>query len=93
MSHNRQLQDIEKELRELKNHPIYRKKNLTFNIIAGITMIAALRCCSYASDIYDMHKVYTKNVIENDAPEKFYEINGERVYLEIDGKSVDEYFK
>lgn len=34
-----------------------------------------------------------ENVIGSESPEKFYELNGQRVYLEIDGKSVEEYVK
>ncbi|MBU0466326.1 MAG: hypothetical protein KJ718_02545 [Nanoarchaeota archaeon] len=33
----------------------------------------------------------TENVIGGNAPEKFYEIAGKRVYLEIDGQPVDNY--
>jgi hypothetical protein len=32
-------------------------------------------------------------VVGDATPDKFYEINGKKAYLEIDGKSVDEYFK
>lgn len=35
----------------------------------------------------------TKNVLGQKEPEKFYELNGRRIYLEIDGKPVEEYFK
>lgn len=38
-------------------------------------------------------QVQTANVIEGSAPEKFYEIGGQRAYLEIDGKPVAEYAK
>ena len=34
-----------------------------------------------------------ENVIGNETPDKFYEIDGRRVYLEIDGKPVEEYLK
>ena len=33
------------------------------------------------------------NVVAGPELEKYYEINGKRVYLEIDGASVEEYFK
>lgn len=33
------------------------------------------------------------NVIGGETPEKFYEIDGKRVYLEIDGKPVEQYFR
>ncbi|MBR9683766.1 hypothetical protein GOV03_04470 [Candidatus Woesearchaeota archaeon] len=38
-------------------------------------------------------QVQVENVIGYDAPEKFYEIDGQRVYLEIDGKPVGQYVK
>ena len=38
-------------------------------------------------------KPITSNVIGNGEPEKFYDVNGQRVYLEIDGKPVEQYFK
>jgi hypothetical protein len=37
--------------------------------------------------------IVTKNVIGVEAPEKFYVVNGQRVYLEIDGKPVEEYWR
>ena len=37
--------------------------------------------------------LHQRNVIGNEAPEKFYEVNGQRAYLEIDGKPVEQYFK
>lgn len=38
-------------------------------------------------------KLVEKNTVGTAAPEKFYEIDGRRVYVEIDGKSVEDYFK
>ena len=38
------------------------------------------------------YEIQTQNVIGEEAPEKFYEINGQRVYLEVDGKPVEQYF-
>lgn len=40
-----------------------------------------------------LYELRTENVIGQETPEKFYEINGQRVYLEIDGQSVEQYFK
>ncbi len=34
-----------------------------------------------------------ENIIGESKPEKFYNINGQRVYLEIDGKPVEEYWR
>ena len=41
----------------------------------------------------NLTNIITKNVIGGHVPEKFYEIDGRRFYLEIDGKPVEEYFK
>ena len=38
-------------------------------------------------------KIRIENVFGSEAPEKFYEINNQRVYLEIDGKPVEEYWR
>lgn len=37
--------------------------------------------------------IVTKNVIGGSEPEKFYQIKGQRVYLEVDGKPVEEYWR
>jgi len=34
-----------------------------------------------------------ENVLGDPEPEKFYEIDGQRVYLEMDGKPVEQYCK
>jgi len=34
-----------------------------------------------------------RNVIGNETPDKFYEINGQRAYLEIDGMPVEGYIR
>ncbi len=38
-------------------------------------------------------KLTVSNVVGGPEPEKFYEIDGKRVYLEIDGTPIEEYFK
>ncbi len=38
-------------------------------------------------------KLTVENVFGGAGPEKYYEINGKRVYLEIDGTPVEEYFR
>lgn len=37
-------------------------------------------------------KPITLNVMGGEAPERFYDLNGQRVYLEVDGKPVEQYF-
>lgn len=38
------------------------------------------------------YKLQEQNILGEDTPEKFYEINEQRVYLEIDGKPIEQYF-
>ncbi len=38
-------------------------------------------------------QVHVENVIGQEAPDRFYELNGQRGYLEIDGKSVEQYVR
>ena len=37
--------------------------------------------------------IITENVIGNKIPDKFYYVRGERVYLEIDGKPIEDYLR
>ena len=37
-------------------------------------------------------KIRIEQTMGNKTPERFYEIGGKRVYLEIDGKPVEQYF-
>ena len=37
------------------------------------------------------YEIQVNDIIGGDAPEKFYHIQGRRVYLEIDGKSIEDY--
>jgi hypothetical protein len=61
-----------------------------------IAMIGSIKSCNRTQEIVDNYQkapqVQVRNIIGNDAPERFYEIDGQRVYFEIDGKSVDSYF-
>lgn len=43
--------------------------------------------------INESREIKTENVMGTSEPEKFYEINGQRVYVEIDGKPVEEHFE
>ncbi|GEM_PF-5969673 len=38
-------------------------------------------------------QLHTENLFGTESPEKFYLINGQRVYLEIDGKAIEEFAK
>lgn len=37
-------------------------------------------------------KIQEAQVLGNETPERFYEIDGQRVYLTIDGKPIEQYF-
>lgn len=66
-------------------------------LMIGITMIAGMKSCNRTADIKEnmqaIPQIQEQNVISQEAPEKFYEINGQRVYLEVDGKPIEQYFK
>ena len=38
-----------------------------------------------------MYEIQTEDVMGNEIPERFYEINGEKAYVQIDGNPVREY--
>lgn len=72
--------------------------------ITGVIAVATLTVCSILgtnctarrieNKIDGLIKKYTlksENVFGNSEPEKFYEIDGRKVYLEIDGKSIEQY--
>ena len=66
--------------------------------VAGLFLYVGLNISDRLKSIDDKlekpkYELQVKNVIGHEAPEKFYEINGKRVYLEIDGKPVEQYFK
>ncbi|HLD00668.1 MAG TPA: hypothetical protein VJC39_02900 [Candidatus Nanoarchaeia archaeon] len=64
-------------------------------IAIGIAAIAGIKSCSRTQEILDSYQkapqVQIENVISQEAPERFYYFNGQRVYLEIDGKPVEQY--
>ena len=70
--------------RKLRNLELYSL--VSIGVFAGIFVANKVGC----SKNYELK---TENVVGNEIPEKFYEINGKKVYLEIDGKLVEEYFK
>ncbi|MFA5084718.1 MAG: hypothetical protein WC475_05090 [Candidatus Paceibacterota bacterium] len=64
--------------------------------VLGIAMIAAVKSCNRGNKLLEnsertqqQQQVRVENVIGDSAPEKFYEINGQRFYIEIDGKPVE----
>jgi len=68
-------------------------------IIVGLTLLVV---CDNNYKITEIERkvekisnipLQTKNVIGEDTPDKFYEINGIKSYTEIDGKSIETYFQ
>lgn len=59
--------------------------------------IAEIRSCNRTQEILDNYQkapqVQVENVIGQEAPERFCDLNGQRVYLEIDGKPVEQYVR
>ncbi|MEK6967360.1 MAG: hypothetical protein AABX51_01890 [Nanoarchaeota archaeon] len=88
---NKGINDIRKKLDEIND----RIPGLGLYIIVGVAMIAAIRSCNRTGDIKEtlQSQVQYQDVIGQEAPERFYEINGQRIYLEVDGKPVEEYFR
>ncbi|MEI7718636.1 MAG: hypothetical protein WCI72_02120 [archaeon] len=64
--------------------------------MVAIAMMSSIDSCCRTKQIIENYQqkpqVQVRNVIGNEAPERFYEVDGHRVYLEIDGKSVESYF-
>ncbi len=71
-----------------------------FAVVLGVAVASGLRCDRQKSieqkvDILlqkSEPRLETRDVMGKYLPEKFYEINGQRVYLEVDGKPVEQYF-
>ena len=92
--------EIKEATDEIYNLPTRTHLRLGFEItnliIAGtfaFTSLSLLKLDKIMNNYQDFSKIQTENVIGNKAPEKFYEVDGKRVYLEIDGKPVADYFK
>jgi len=65
----------------------------TLMIIAGGGILAGIYTAKIDRIEEYVHPVvHAEDVIGKSAPEKFYEIDGQRVYLEIDGRPIEEYF-
>ena len=79
----------------IKNqHSIYDNlPGIGLYVICVVGMVAGIKSCSRTEGLNEMRKVRVENVIGAEAPEKFYEINGQRFYSEVDGKPVESHFK
>jgi len=103
MTIDKDIKEIKSDVKELKE-----RKRWGLYLIAFIAMVNSCDAndnTKYIKHKLDMQEnqqrtaqikcsqVQVRDVIGSKKPETFYIINGERVYLKIDGKPVDEYFK
>ena len=73
-------------------------KLMVFSTFVGIAMIHSCYHDKEMETLQDLiqqplYQLQTENIFGQEAPEKFYEINGQRFYLEIDGRPVEEYVR
>ncbi|MDP4012125.1 MAG: hypothetical protein Q8R00_00770 [Candidatus Nanoarchaeia archaeon] len=69
--------------------------------LLGLGAIIASISCNRVSSVNSPNietkienvQIFTENIRDGSEPEKFYWVNNQRVYLEIDGKPVEEYFR
>ena len=90
---NKKLDQIERNQHSINNN----LPGLITYIVIGIAAIAGIKSCNRTQEILDNYQkapqVQVENVIGQEAPERFYDLNGQRVYLEIDGKPVEQYVR
>jgi len=84
-------------IEELKKRPLSVERTGLYLLV----LCSAVNSCYSAAQAYDEEQRRSRrvdnilqemNVLGNTTPEKFYYVNGQRVYLEIDGKSVENCF-
>jgi hypothetical protein len=99
---------LDDDIKHIKNSQriIMRSQRIIYNAIPGklllygilgVTMVAGIKSCNRTAEIREnmqaTPQLQIQNVIGQEAPEKFYVINGQRVYLEVDEKHVEQYFR
>ncbi|HLC58605.1 MAG TPA: hypothetical protein VJI68_01980 [Candidatus Nanoarchaeia archaeon] len=87
---------LEENVNKLVNEIKGAKSDLMVVFACAVfATIASCNSCIKMNDVlsYVKPELKVENVIGKEAPEKFYEINRQKVYLEIDGKPVDQYVK
>ncbi|MDI6737155.1 MAG: hypothetical protein QME12_01410 [Nanoarchaeota archaeon] len=63
-------------------------------VLAKIGVVAGLAVYAVNYKTEELKpQIHTANVLGAEAPEKFYDIDGQRVYLQIDGQPVEQYLK
>lgn len=86
--------EVSERIKELRHE-------ISYLSVAGVVLaLVGMRGCHHAGRIADSLELATQDkqsiqigdVLGNEQPERFYELNGQRVYLEVDGKPVESYF-
>lgn len=89
------MDEVKSDLRTLRSRPSFIVPSREgLYIMAFIGMIVGVKSCNRTHDLLERTKpleIITRNVIGNSEPEKFYVVDGNRAYLEIDGRPVDTY--
>lgn len=71
-----------------------RQSDIRYNLLSAAIIIFGIGNCALTFGTHALKpKVQTANVMGAEALEKFYDIDGQRVYLEIDGQPVEQYVK
>ncbi|MFH1066239.1 MAG: hypothetical protein V1734_07045 [Nanoarchaeota archaeon] len=93
MALEQDVEEIKNDVKALRRRPLsVERAGLYFMTCWIMADVCQLRCD--ADKIIEQtasKKPQAANVLGAEAPEKFYDIDGQRVYLEIDGKPVAEY--
>lgn len=91
------LEVIKVNQKNIYDAVIRRPKKFPIYCLLGITLITGIKSCYEISNLKESLQkipvIQIKNVIGGEAPEKFYEIDGKRVYLEIDSQPVEKYIR
>lgn len=96
MTLDEDIKQIKSGIEDVKQRPLSGSRCGLY-IMVAIATLGSINSCEQTQKILNNYQkvpqLQVENVISSEAPEKFYELNGQRVYLEIDGKSVEQYFQ
>ncbi len=89
------IREIKTGIQTLKERPRFRKISREgLYIMVAIATIGSVKSCNRTQEILDSQpKIQIQNVIGQESPDMFYDLNGQRFYSEIDGKLVEQYFQ
>jgi len=83
-----------KDVKYVKQRPLSVSRTGLY-VMSAITMMGTIQTCRNSITIVESMKTTPKmeraQVIGNSTPERYYWVNGERAYVEIDGQPVDQY--